>query len=183
FNDTSDRHFTIIDKPVVPPTPSITLTTLNNGEGLAKGSQVATSWRTENVPDNWILTVRLNALDSTGIARAVLTTTAFETAATFTVPLDIPAGRYMVVVDACAPTTEPNCVSDASEQPVLVTDGVPNLDPRVVLVSPNGGDIYIKGDSQTATWTASNIPANWIVTGRINAHDTTGIVRSVFITF
>ncbi|TSC67762.1 MAG: hypothetical protein G01um101472_325 [Parcubacteria group bacterium Gr01-1014_72] len=182
FNDTSDRHFTIIDKPVVPPTPSITLTTLNNGEGLVKGSKVTASWQTQNVPNNWIVTIRLNAYDLTGIVRSVFLTTAGETAVGFTVPTDIPSGRYMVVVSACAPPNEPNCVDDASDKPVSVFDGTPNTTPRVVLVSPNGTDTYTKGDSVTALWTAMNIPANWIVTGRLNAYDLTGVVRTLFNT-
>ncbi|TSC68127.1 MAG: hypothetical protein G01um101472_134, partial [Parcubacteria group bacterium Gr01-1014_72] len=86
------------------PTPSISVLA-PEGVSVMKGTYVLFSWSTANVPADWKIMGRLIEHDPRGTSHFTLFENLPTSAASFTAAIpNIPAGRYVFNISACAPT-------------------------------------------------------------------------------
>jgi hypothetical protein len=141
-DDTSDANFTI-----APPEPgTLTLLAPNGGETWAIGTTQSITWTSTNLLGN----VRLEYSTDDGVSwNLIVANTANDGAHSWTVPNDVTDQARVRVISVSDPAIED--VSDASFS-------IPA--PTLTVTSPNGGETWTVGTTQSITWTSSNLTGN-----------------------
>ncbi len=134
--------------------PSIRLIFPNGGESASAGSSFTVTWTSQNmVPGQ---TITINLVSSSGVTN--MGSSQNDGAETVTVP-QVASGQYLVEVLA---TVNGAQVSDRSDGQISITGGTPPPQPiqSITIDSPNGGENFDVGSTQTITWTSQNLPQN-----------------------
>ncbi|MBI1882766.1 MAG: peptidoglycan-binding protein, partial [Chlamydiae bacterium] len=141
----SNCSTTIYVHPPKSVTSSITVLSPNGGETFTKNMQYKVFWTTTNIPSTNNVTVRLRSI-ATG--QESLTDNVPNTGISgINIPADFADGKYKLEVK-----TSINGVSymDASDDSFLITSTT--TQPSITVLSPNGGEVWIKGTTQTIKW-------------------------------
>lgn len=142
-NDVGDAPFSIVEP------STISIISPNGGESIVAGSTSDITWNVTNVQ-----TVSIE-YSTDGTAWTVIAETvqipADETAGTYnwTVP-DTPSAYCFVRITSAS---DPD-VSDVSDAAFEIQPA-----PVVTVTSPNGGESWLTGTTQSITWTSVNVPA------------------------
>jgi hypothetical protein len=143
--DVSDAVFSITDATA----PVVAVVTPNGGESWAAGSSQAITWTaTDNVGVTSIALAY--SVDNGSNWTTIATGEANDGTYTWTVP-NTPSTTALVRVtahDAAA-----NSTADVSDAVFSITDATA---PVVAVVTPNGGESWVAGSSQSITWTATD---------------------------
>lgn len=132
---------------VSPPPPIITITSPSSGESWEAGSTQTITWTSENNPgDLRIELYRLGVLVSTIIA-----STPDDGSHPWTLPSDlVPNTGYQIRITSLS-------TSYYGQSPPFTITSPP---PVISVLSPNGGEVWWVGSSQTITWTSANNPGD-----------------------
>ncbi len=154
-SDVSDGPFTIAGGY---PTPSITVTGPNGGETWQTGSTHNITWNYQNLEGSVMISlVSDNNSPQVVIAAEVPIT---DQSYAWTIPATISPGQYKVhivwlsVLDVY--------IGDMSDGFFTITNDFPT--PSITVVSPNGGEVWPAGSTQTITWTYENLSGEVYIT-------------------
>jgi hypothetical protein len=143
--DWSDDYFTIT---AATPTPFITVTDPNGGESWEMGSSHPITW-TDNIADN----VKIELYKGTSMVNTIASTTASDGSYTWSIPTTLTAGSdYKVRI-----TSTTSTLTDYSNANFTLTEEPPT--PYITVTSPNGGETWLTGISESITWN-DNISEN-----------------------
>ncbi len=144
-----------IRTPVVHPiavntSPTITLTSPNGGEVWQAGTTQTITWTSTNTTgDEWVAITLYEGDDwRSWIGEPTAGAGNFD----WTIPPWIGDGSdYRVLVHLCDGN---GCFDDYSDAPFEIFGSVPP--PTITVTSPNGGEVWQAGTTQTITWTSTN---------------------------
>jgi len=145
--DTSDQSFSIIDATL----PAVTVTAPNGGETWSVGTVQDITW---TASDNiGVTTVDINFSSDNGNSFTSLVTGQSNTGNyAWTVPgTATTAGIIQVIARDAAG----NVAADSSNNTFTISEPDTTA-PQISLVSPNGGQVWGTGSSQTITWVATD---------------------------
>jgi hypothetical protein len=140
IRDSSNANFTIIQ-------PTVTVTSPNGGESWGVGSSQTVTWTSTNLSGN--VRIDLSTDGGATFPTIVAASTSNDGAEPWTVPAPATGAariRIMSVADAT--------VRDSSNANFTV------IQPTVTVASPNGGESWLVGTSQTLTWSSTNLSSN-----------------------
>ena len=154
YTDTSDANFTI-PGPLPPPPPSITVVSPNGGESWAAGSTQTISWTYIGNPGS---AVQIDLYKGGAFNSTIIASTGIGAGGngSYSWPIPgglTPAGDYTVVITS----TTNAAYTDTSNAPFTITAPPP---PSITVVSPNGGESWAAGSTQTISWTYIGNPGS-----------------------
>jgi hypothetical protein len=133
------------------PADALALTSPNGGESWKRGSIQTITWGFEGNPGTQLKILLLNGAITKRILSkgAALGTGSFK----WKVPADLPKGnQYRIrIISLQNPSLQ-----DTSEQPFSISMAPPGT--KLTMLSPNGGESWQRGTSQTIAWTYSGQP-------------------------
>jgi len=136
-SDTSDANFAVVP-------PSITVTSPNGGETLIVGTGHLVTWSSVAVTGNVLLEY---SIDGGGSWTTIVASTLNDGSEIWVVPNALTAqGRVRV-------STLDRSISDASN----ASFSIQPPPPTITVTAPNGGETYVAGTVQTATWTTVSV--------------------------
>ncbi|OPZ44139.1 MAG: Ser-Thr-rich glycosyl-phosphatidyl-inositol-anchored membrane family protein [Euryarchaeota archaeon ADurb.BinA087] len=143
--DTSDAPFTISSG------ASVALVTPNGGENWQRGSPYAINWTYTGSPGSMVM---IELLDGMAINQIISSNTTIGSGGTgsynWTIPYNkTPGSDYRIRV---ASTSNP-AYTDTSNAPFTIGPGSP-----ITLMSPNGGEKWQQGSTQTLRWNYTGDP-------------------------
>jgi hypothetical protein len=127
--------------------PNITVTGPNGGESWPIGSTQAITWTSNSVTGN--VTIDLSTDGGVTFPGSIAANTANDGTETWTVSGSATTLARVRVVSITDPT-----IRDSSNANFTL------LQPSITVTSPNGGESWIIGSSQTITWTSANMTGN-----------------------
>ena len=142
LNDRGNAAFTI----TLPVTPTLALASPNGGESWIAGSSHPITWTSESVAN-----VKLEYSTNGGSSWTTITGSASASAGTYswTVPSSASANCFVRISDASN-----SSLNDLGNASFAIT--IPTA-PTLALTSPNGGESWIAGSSQTIIWSSENV--------------------------
>ncbi len=149
FSDTSNNPFTI--------GPAITVISPDGGENFMQGSPQTLKWNYTNTPGT---TVKIEAMRGDTVLAVITPATAIGSGGqgsfNLTFPYLTPLGSdYRIRITS---TTYPGC-TDTSNAYFSV---IPNTSASITLVSPDGGENYLQGSTQTLKWNYTSTPGTMV---------------------
>ncbi|MCH7973564.1 MAG: hypothetical protein IH949_06710, partial [Bacteroidetes bacterium] len=129
--DVSDANFSIFN-------PVISVTSPNGGENYRTGSSQTVTW-TDNISED----VKIELFKDGVLSSTIIASTPSDGTFNWTVPVVADGSDYTVVITS----TTTGTVSDVSDANFSI------FNPVISVTSPNGGENYRTGSSQTITWT------------------------------
>lgn len=136
--DTSDADFTVTARPI----PTIVLLHPNGGEQFTVDSMVTVRWNATNLTGNVRLKV---STDNGGTWKEFATVPVTPSEYNWMVP-DMPSAQTLVRVESAD-----GSVGDNSDAPFKV---IRRISAPMLVVSPNGGEVWRAGEADTIVWTA-----------------------------
>ncbi|MDZ4182934.1 MAG: Ser-Thr-rich GPI-anchored membrane family protein [Candidatus Cloacimonadaceae bacterium] len=176
FGDVSDAPFSIIndDPPPPPPPTGITVLSPNGGETWMAGTMHPITWSAPGIT-SMMQIILLGANNPNGgeiiIAQAVPNSGIFH----WMIPATFPVGEnYLVRVRALANIP----IFDDSDAFFSIFANIPPPPPPqpLVILSPNGGETWTKGETYPITWSFGNLAGNvmlQLISGNNTAPDIT----------
>ena len=146
--DTSDSTFTV----AASPTSSITVTSPNGGESWTVGSSQTITWSTTGTVGNVQIDYTINNGSSWD---SVVDSTANDGSYIWTVP-DTPSIQCKIRISE-ASDGSPTDSSDSTFTIAVVSTA------SITVVTPNGGESWNAGSSQSITWTTSGTVGNVLI--------------------
>ncbi len=151
FADQSDTVFSIVKAPST--TPSITVVSPNGGELYEYGKNFTVTWTSANIPAGQTVTVVADNV-TTGVTGYTLAyQTANDGTQSVSLPSVAPAGTYKVRIYT---TVNNATVTDSSDASFTITQD-PSTVQTFTVLTPNGGELWVKGTNVYPTWTDQNI--------------------------
>ncbi len=148
-NDTSNTNFTISDPP--PSGPSITVITPNGGENWQVGSTQTIQWTSNDITGNVKIRISRNGGNVyTSIFSNVPNTGSIQWTVTGSATTQ---ARIQVM---SAQNTSIRDDSDAN----FTISAAPPSPPSITVITPNGGENWPVGSTQTIQWNSSNLTGN-----------------------
>ena len=146
--------------------PSVTITSPDYGTFTA-GSYMSVSWKTANVPSNFVFDIiRLSGgpnnreytlatnVDNGWISKNML------------IPSDLPAGAYRLQIKSYLNGT---LLYDESNDYITITS------PTIAVAYPNGGETLVPGQTYTFRWSNTNAPS-YVSLNLVNVNNNNGAV-------
>src|SRR6185369_5032380 len=131
--------------------PTLTITSPNGGETYLMGQTITATWNK----------VSMSASDQVALYLYHSASTTYYPLGTYTNSgsqnVTLPAGVYGAGCYLYVGLTS-GAVSDYSNAPFTIAT------PTITLTAPNGGEVYNVGQTITATWSSTNLPASALVT-------------------
>ncbi len=149
YTDASNNPFTI--------GPAITVISPDGGENFMQGSPQTLKWNYTNTPGT---TVKIEAMRGDTVLAVITPATAIGSGGqgsfNLTFPYLTPLGSdYRIRITS---TTYPGC-TDTSNAYFSV---IPNTSASITLVSPDGGENYLQGSTQTLKWNYTGTPGTMV---------------------
>ena len=142
-NDTSDDSFTI-------PMPSITVLTPNGGENWTRGTTKTINWTSTENPRSY---VRIELLKPGVPNRLIIASTLNDGSHPWLIPAtQVPGDDYKIKITSTINAS----INDISDDNFTI----PN--PSITVVSPNGGENWTIGTSQTIRWNSTENPKSYV---------------------
>jgi len=153
YTDTSNANFTITG----PPPPSITVTSPNGGENWAAGTTQTIQWTYSGNPGSY---VKIELLKGGVLNRTIVSSVSKGTAGSGFYSWPIPSTQaggsdYQVKVTS----TTNSAYTDASDGNFTITGPPP---PSITVTSPNGGETWAAGTTQTISWSYTGSPGSYV---------------------
>jgi hypothetical protein len=153
YTDTSNPYFTITG----PPPPSITVTSPNGGENWAAGTTQTISWTYAGSPGSY---VKIELFKGGILNRTIISSVSIGTAGSGSYSCPIPSTQaggsdYQVKVTS----TTNSAYADASDGNFTITGPTP---PSIAVTSPNGGENWAAGSTQTISWSYTGSPGSTV---------------------
>ena len=142
--DQSDKFFSVESAPSAGGT--ITVISPNGGESLLSGSIVPITWSSTGVIGDSVDIVLRRGTSTTNIT----TSTTNDGVLDWTVPFYMEGSGYTVEITSI---NDPGIV-DTSDSDFSILD-LPPGNGTIAVISPNGGDTYLKGSTITIAWSAT----------------------------
>lgn len=149
ISDVGNGSFTLVNP------PTITLTSPNGGESYLKNSNQTVTWTSADFTGNVDI---LASADGGASYSTLVSGTADDGSQSVTMP-NASTTTARIKVQASADTS----VADASDADFALT-----VAPSITLISPNGGEIYVRNTPQTVTWTSTGNIGNVDIDYSIN---------------
>jgi len=142
--DYSDAYFSITAP------PSITVTSPNGGESWQMGTSHTMTWTYANSPGSY---VKIELYRASTLTRTITSSTACDGSYAWTVPTDLTAASdYRIKISSTS-----TAASDYSDAYFSIT-----APPSITVTSPNGGESWQMGSTQTITWTYADNPGSYV---------------------
>jgi hypothetical protein len=151
--DTSDSKFSIVAAPST--TPSLTVLSPNGGELYEYGKEFTVTWSSANIPAGQMVTIAADNV-TTGAAYTFAYQTPNDGKQSATLPGVAPTGTYKVRIYT---TVNGATVTDSSDASFTITQD-PSTVQLFTVLSPNGGELWVKGTNVYPTWTDQNISSD-----------------------
>ena len=143
IRDTSDNNFTI-------PVPSITVATPNGGENWTRGTTKTISWNSTESP--WTY-VKIELLKAGVLNRVIVASTINDGSHPWLIPGTQAHGTdYQVRITSTANVS----IKDTSDNNFTIPV------PSITVVTPNGGETWRRGTTQTIKWTSTESPGTYV---------------------
>jgi beta propeller repeat protein len=171
--DTSDNSFTLA--PVGATPPSITITSPNGGETWKRGTTQTVTWDYIGDPGTTVKITRLQGSVEVGTISA---STSIGTGG---------HGSFVWSIGATG-TTGNNCqvkiqsisqptINDSSNNSFTLAPAGPTP-PTITVTSPNGGETWKRGTTQTVTWDYSGNPGSYVKITRLQGDVEVGTIST-----
>ena len=158
YNDTSDNSFTILN-------PSFTVIFPNGGETLRRGTTQTIKWNSSGSPGSY---VKIELLKAGVLNRVIISSTLNDGSHPWLIPATQVWGTdYKIRITS---TTNP-VYSDTSDSSFTIPA------PSFSVVSPNGGEKWIRGTTQTIKWNSTESPGSYVKIELLKA----GVLNRVII--
>jgi hypothetical protein len=127
--------------------PNITVSAPNGGESWAVGSSQTITWTSNSVTGN--VNIDLSTDGGVTFPTSIAANSANDGTEAWTVPAPATTQARVRVVSVADPT-----IRDSSNANFTI------VQPSITVTSPNGGESWVIGSSQTITWTSANMTGN-----------------------
>lgn len=141
-------------KPNTSTTPSITVTSPNGGETYTAGKQITVEWKSQNIPTGTNVTMTIGHkpwVGTIGAFREVIINN--DGAENFTIPSDW-NGNYEVFIRT--EFGDSGTIGDFSDNTFTINSPT-STTPSITVLSPNGGEVFTKGNVYRIKWNTQNI--------------------------
>ena len=176
---------TIVTPPTIT-TPSITVTSPNGGERYTAGQQIRINWSSNNIPSSNYMSVTVRGFGSftnigeDGLQHQVsykdfsVGGDVLNTGSTvITLPVTIPAeASYTLQIKTVVNGT---ILDDWSNRYFTITSSQTVINPTVTVLSPNGGEVWQTGNTQTIRWSSGGFDGNVFV----SIYNTNGVACNI----
>ena len=143
YNDTSDNNFTI-------PAPSITVVSPNGGENWRRGTTQTIKW---NSTESLGTYVKIELLKPGVANKVIILSTLNDGSHPWIIPAtQLPGDDYKVKITSTINAS----VNDTSDNPFTIPA------PSFTVVSPNGGENWTRGTTQTIKWNSTESPGTYV---------------------
>lgn len=144
--DVSNANFSLVD--VAPPAGTITVLSPNGGENYQRGNVVPLTWSsTGTVGTNVAIVLNKGA----SLAATLSASTPNDGAFDWTIPVGTALGSdYTIAITSVTTPT----IGDSSNGFFSVSDVNPPV-ASITVLTPNGGESYVRGSVQNITWTST----------------------------
>jgi beta-lactamase class D len=153
IKDTSNNTFNITPASL----PSITVTTPNGGETWQRGTTQTITWSYTGSPGSTVKIVLLKAGTEVGTIKDSTSTGSIGTGS-YSWPMattGTTGSDFKVSVQSISQPT----IKDTSNNTFNIT---PPLTPTITITSPNGGETWQRGTTQTITWSYTGSPGSTV---------------------
>ena len=143
YNDTSDNSFTIL-------TPSITVVTPNGGENWTRGTTKIINWSSNESPGTY---VRIELLKPGKPNQLIVSATLNDGSHPWLIPsAQAPGSDYRVKITSTINVSN----NDISDNYFTIPA------PSFTVVSPDGGENWTRGKTQTIRWNSTENPRSYV---------------------
>ena len=143
YSDTSDNNFNI-------PVPSFTIFTPNGGENWRRGTTQTIRWNSTESPGSY---VKIELLKPGVANRLIVSSTINDGSHPWLIPTTMaPGNDYKIKITGIVNPA----INDTSDNNFTIPF------PSFTIVSPNGGENWIKGTTQTIKWNSTEIPGSYV---------------------
>jgi hypothetical protein len=187
FGDLSDGTFSITDSSPPPPA-GLTIVTPNGGETWETGTTQAITWSAANIYGNVALHL-FNGLNIAPVLQISSHTPAVAGVFNWLIPRNlVTSDQYYIRISTVA--SNGMMFSDYSDAPFSIVADNPPPPLEITVLSPNGGETFVKGTTHTITWTdnspnASPMPPRvniWLIRVHNGNRTRIPIARNIFST-
>lgn len=148
INDSSDNYFKIVPAASIIPA-SITVLSPNGGEKWVVGSKQKIIWKSAGIPSGQPINI-ISLKSFAGIEYHLLYDTPNDGSETIIVP-NLKPGTYKLYIETMV---RKKAIFDSSNNFFKIT---PAVESSITVLSPNGGEICVKGQICKIKWTAKGI--------------------------
>ncbi|KAB2941901.1 MAG: hypothetical protein OIN84_01830 [Candidatus Methanoperedens sp.] len=158
YSDTSDNNFTI-------PAPSFSVVSPNGGEKWIRGTTQTIKWNSTESPGSYI---KIELLKAGVLNRVIISSTLNDGSHPWLIPAtQIPGVDYKVKITSTINASN----SDTSDNNFIIPA------PSITVASPNGGENWRRGTTQTIKWSSSGSPGSYVKIELLKA----GVLNRVII--
>ena len=144
YNDTSDSNFTIS------PISSITVVSPNNGENWTRGTTKTINWTSTGNPGAY---VKIELLKAGVWKSTIISSTLNDGSNPWLIPVTLTPGTdYKVRITS----TTNAAYTDTSDNNFTIPT------PNISVITPNGGETWRRGTTQTIRWNSSGSPGAYV---------------------
>lgn len=142
-NDTSDGNFTI-------PVPSFKIVSPNGGENLIRGTTKVINWTSTENPKSY---VKIELLKPGKPNQLIISSTLNDGSHPWLIPAaQAPGSDYKVKITSTINASN----NDTSDNNFTIPD------PTITVISPNGGENWRRGTTQTVKWNSTGSPGAYV---------------------
>ncbi|HOY84028.1 MAG TPA: Ser-Thr-rich GPI-anchored membrane family protein [Candidatus Syntrophosphaera sp.] len=139
--DTSDNYFSVV------PAPSLNVTSPNGGEVWLRGSSHAITWSHTTIAG----TLRIDLMQNNASVSVIGTESIALGSYSWMIPEDLPLGEnYKIQITSIS---DPDIHDQSDANFSISTSGV-------TVLSPNGLEVWMSGESYDVLWTSQNLSGN-----------------------